>query len=78
MRKEVVSSQWSVVVEREAGGRSVRAAGGRLCFICLLLVAYCSLSFAQGRIYNGTAPLYSPRPELGPTGTGMPQALREV
>lgn len=56
----------------------MRALGGRVLFVCLLLTAYCSLSFAQGRIYNGTSPLYSPRPELGPTGSGLPQPLREV
>ncbi len=78
MRKAVVSSQWSVVSERKAEGGSVRAVGGRVFFVCLLLVASCSLSLAQGRLYNGTSPLYSPRPELGPTGSGLPEALREV
>ena len=53
-------------------------AGGRAVFFCLLLTVYCLLPFAQSRIYNGTSPLYSPRPELGPTGSGMPPALREV
>jgi protein SCO1 len=47
-------------------------------FICLLLTANCPLLFAQSRIYNGTSPLYSPRPELGVTENGLPKALREV
>ncbi|MDT5270123.1 MAG: hypothetical protein QOH49_2309 [Acidobacteriota bacterium] len=29
-------------------------------------------------MYNGTDPLYSPRPELGAAGSGLPAALREV
>jgi protein SCO1/2 len=49
-----------------------------LIVFCLLPVANGQLVFGQSRIYNGTSPLYSPRPELGPTGSGMPPALREV
>jgi protein SCO1/2 len=45
---------------------------------CLLFIAYHSFAFAQGRIYDGSAPLYSPRPELGRPGSGLPPALREV
>jgi protein SCO1/2 len=45
---------------------------------CLLLTACCPLLFGQGRLYNGTSPLYSPRPELGQTENGLPVALREV
>ncbi len=77
MRKAVVSSQWSVVSKRKAEGGGVPVAG-RVLLVCLLLAASCSFSFAQGRLYDGSAPLYSPRPELGPTGTGLPQPLREV
>ncbi|HEY0379415.1 MAG TPA: SCO family protein [Pyrinomonadaceae bacterium] len=77
MRKVVVSGQWSVVSERKAEGGSVPAVG-RIFFACLLLAASCPLLSAQGRLYDGTAPLYSPRPELGPTGSGLPVALREV
>jgi protein SCO1/2 len=29
-------------------------------------------------MYDGSAPLYSPRPELGPNGSGLPPALRDV
>ncbi|HEX8843644.1 MAG TPA: SCO family protein [Pyrinomonadaceae bacterium] len=29
-------------------------------------------------MYDGSAPLYSPRPELGPSGSGLPTALQEV
>lgn len=59
--------------------KSKRVIGkGRVGFFCLLLAIYCSLSFAQGRMYDGSAPLYSPRPELGANGTGLPPALREV
>ena len=29
-------------------------------------------------MYDGSAPLYSPRPELGANGSGLPPALREV
>jgi len=29
-------------------------------------------------MYDGSAPLYSPRPELGPNGSGMPAVLQEV
>jgi protein SCO1/2 len=43
--------------------------------LLLLLPASC---FAQGRLYDGSAPLYSPRPELGPAGSGLPPALRDV
>ena len=35
-------------------------------------------TLAQSRIYNGTSPLYSPRPELGVTENGLPSALRDV
>jgi protein SCO1 len=56
----------------------MRALGGRIFFICLLLTACCSLLFAQGRMYDGSAPLYSPRPGLGTTENGLPTALREV
>ncbi|HJU54852.1 MAG TPA: SCO family protein [Pyrinomonadaceae bacterium] len=77
MKKAVVSGQWSMVSQRKAEGGSVPA-GGRIFFVCLLLVASCSLSLAQGRLYNGTSPLYSPRPDLGVTENGLPVALRDV
>jgi protein SCO1/2 len=78
MKKAVVSSQWSVVGKRKTGDACVRALGGRIFFICLLLSASCSLLFAQGRLYDGSSPLYSPRPGLGTTENGLPTALREV
>ncbi|HKQ99184.1 MAG TPA: SCO family protein [Pyrinomonadaceae bacterium] len=78
MKKAVVSGRWSVVSKSKAAGESVAAAGCRIFFVCLLLAAFCSLSFAQGRMYDGSAPLYSPRPELGATESGLPPALREV
>lgn len=49
-----------------------------LIIFCVMHTACCQLLLAQSRIYDGSAPLYSPRPELGPTGSGMPPALREV
>ncbi|HWT02256.1 MAG TPA: SCO family protein [Pyrinomonadaceae bacterium] len=64
--------------ERKTEGRNAAAAGGRVVFISLLLAACCPLILAQGRLYNGTSPLYSPRPELGQTENGLPVALREV
>jgi len=76
MRK-VSSEQKAVSSKRKTEG-SGAALGGRIFFVCLLLTAYCSLSFAQGRLYSGTSPLYSPRPELGVTENGLPKALREV
>ncbi len=78
MKKEVVSGQWSVVSQRKTKGRSVRVVSGRVFFICLLLSAYCSSAFAQGRMYDGSAPLYGPRPGLGTTENGLPTALRKV
>ncbi len=78
MKKVVVSGQWSVVSQRKTEDRSVRAAGGRIFFLCLLLSAFCLPAFSQGRMYDGSAPLYSPRPGLGTTENGLPTALREV
>jgi protein SCO1/2 len=40
---------------------------------CLLPAAYC---FSQGRMYDGSAPLYSPRSD--PNAKGLPAALQEV
>ena len=77
MRKAVVRSQRSVVSKRKAEGGVVPVAR-RILLACLLLAASCPLSFAQSRIYNGTSPLYSPRPELGVGESGLPRALREV
>ncbi len=45
---------------------------------CFLLSAFCLTASAQGRLYDGSAPLYSPRPGLGTTENGLPTALREV
>jgi protein SCO1/2 len=78
MKKAVARGQWSVVSERKTKGWSVRSVGGRTLFICLLLATYCPLSFAQGRLYNGTKPLYGPRPGAAATENGLPTALREV
>ena len=78
MKKEVGSWQWPVGSKGKAKGRSARAAGGRITLFCLLLTANCLPLFAQGRLYDGSAPLYSPRPGLGTTENGLPQALREV
>ena len=66
--------------ERDGAARGGREFVFRLlpAACCLLLSAFCLTASGQGRIYNGTAPLYSPRPELGPTGSGLPKALREV
>jgi protein SCO1/2 len=75
MKKAVVSNQWSVVSKRKS---KTAISKGRIGLLCLLLAIYCSLSFAQGRMYDGSAPLYSPRPELGANGTGLPPALHEV
>jgi protein SCO1/2 len=85
MKEEVGSRQQAVgskdMKSREQKFRVRRQALARglsLIVFCLLPAAYCQLVFGQSRIYNGTSPLYSPRPELGPTGSGMPPALREV
>jgi protein SCO1/2 len=78
MKQEVFSSQWSVVGKRSEGGQSVSVTSRQIVFICLLLAANCSLLFAQGRMYDGSSPLYSPRPGLGVTENGLPTALREV
>ena len=48
----------------------------KIFFLCLLLTVYCSLSFAQGRMYDGSAPLYSPRSD--PNAKGLPAALQDV
>jgi protein SCO1/2 len=77
MRKAVGSRLWAVSNKRKAEGGSVPPAG-RIIFVCLLLTACCPPIFAQGRLYDGTSPLYSPRPELGQAGSGLPPALREV
>lgn len=78
MKKAVVSWRRIARAKREAAGSSLRAARRGIFFFCLLLAANCPLLVAQSRIYNGTAPLYSPRPELGATESGLPKALREV
>jgi protein SCO1/2 len=76
--KKVSSEQMAVSSKGKTKGMK-KVAGGRVVLFCLLLTAYCSLSFGQSsRLYNGTSPLYSPRPELGVTESGLPPALREV
>ncbi|MDT4895048.1 MAG: hypothetical protein QOH25_125 [Acidobacteriota bacterium] len=85
MMKAVGSWQLAVGSKNMKAGRR-RAAGGWRKFLfcqlptacCLLLFANCLPLFAQGRMYDGSAPLYSPRPGLGTTENGLPQALREV
>ncbi|HKC63924.1 MAG TPA: SCO family protein [Pyrinomonadaceae bacterium] len=81
--KEVGRRQWAVG-SKSMKGRRRKAEGRRRHLVrfflfftacCLLPTAYC---FAQGRMYDGSAPLYSPRPELGPNGSGLPPALKEV
>jgi protein SCO1 len=78
MKKAVGSWQLAVGSKRKTKGKSVQATGARIFFFCLLLIANCQLLFAQGRLYDGSAPLYSPRPGLGTTENGLPQILREV
>jgi protein SCO1/2 len=75
---------------RPAVGRKERLMQSRLSFrrvaasprpsvLVLLMIARWSVAtLAQGRLYDGSAPLYSPRPELGANGSGLPPALREV
>jgi protein SCO1/2 len=79
------SRQQAADGNRKKAGKRMAHARRRKVFFCLLLTAFCLLSFAyslpafaQGRLYNGTSPLYSPRPELGATENGLPVALREV
>jgi protein SCO1/2 len=75
---KAVNSRQLAVGSKSKEGKRVLATGGFIFFYCLLLTASGPLLFAQSRIYNGTAPLYSPRPELGATENGLPKALREV
>jgi protein SCO1 len=78
MKREVGSQKSEA--GKSAGDVERRLARGVLkaALCCLLLAACCAMTFAQSRIYNGTSPLYSPRPELGATESGLPKALREV
>jgi len=82
MRK-VGSRQLAVGSKNMEGRRQKAESRGRF-FVrfLLLLTAYCLLPtaycLAQGKMYDGSAPLYSPRPELGANGAGLPPALREV
>jgi protein SCO1 len=78
MREIISSKQRAVSRKSHRRAGSTRALGRRIFLICLLLTVYCSLALAQGRIYDGSAPLYSPRPGAGGTENGLPQALREV
>lgn len=78
MKEAVSSRQWAVGSQSKTKGGSVFATSRQIVFICLLLTAHCPLLFAQGRMYDGSAPLYSPRPGLGTTENGLPTALREV
>lgn len=75
--KAVSREQKTVSSKRKTESRKAGALSkGRIFFFCLLLTAYCSLTFAQGRMYDGSAPLYSPRSD--PNATGLPQALQDV
>ena len=76
--KREVRSQKSEVRRSTGNGERIIPRCLPLAALCLLLVACCAPALAQSRIYNGTAPLYSPRPELGATESGLPKALREV
>lgn len=78
MKKAGVRGQGSRVSQRKTEGRSVRTASGRIFSLCLLLSAFCLTVFSQGRMYDGSAPLYSPHPGLGATQNGLPTALQEV
>jgi protein SCO1/2 len=86
MKKAVSSPRQAVGSNSKAKSKGMRGAGGwrkflfcQLPIACsLLLITCCQMSFGQSRIYNGTSPLYSPRPELGATESGLPKALREV
>lgn len=87
MKREVRSRKSEIrsrAVERLCVGGGRQTVSRRLhsaAFSLLLLIAFCAFcpqAFAQSRIYNGTSPLYSPRPELGATESGLPKALREV
>jgi protein SCO1/2 len=78
MKNEVASGRRLAAGRRKTKGASVRGAGGRIFFLCLLLAACCPLSFAQGRLYDGSAPLYGPRPGSAATENGLPTILREV
>jgi len=74
-------SGWQFAVS--SGRRGFRCLLPRAsCLVLFVLAASCLLPpvscLAQGRLYDGSAPLYSPRPELGPSGSGLPPALREV
>jgi len=67
---------------RETNGELVRRVAASLRLRVLTLIVIIALpiatTFAQGRLYDGSAPLYSPRPGLGTTESGLPKALREV
>jgi protein SCO1/2 len=83
--KIVGSRQKATGTSRMKAGKRKAHGRRRKFFFCQLPVAFCLLffvsglqAFAQGRLYNGTSPLYSPRPELGATENGLPVALREV
>jgi protein SCO1/2 len=78
MKKAVGSGQRAMGSQNKTKGRSVSVACTRIFLFCLLLTAQCPLLLAQGRMYDGSSPLYSPRPGLGTTENGLPTALREV
>src|SRR3954447_23185515 len=70
------------VGRKKRESRRQKAEGGRkhLVRFLLLFTAYCLLPaaycFSQGRMYDGSAPLYSPRSD--PNAKGLPAALQEV
>lgn len=73
--------QLAVGSKRAAGSRQLAVGRKRRMVLFLLLfTANCLLPaancFSQGRMYDGSAPLYSSRTD--PSATGMPPALKEV
>jgi protein SCO1 len=70
---KVVSGQWSVVSgQKQTGCRAALAVS------CLLLFVFCFPAIAQPGQNPMNGPLYGPRPELGASSNGLPEALREV
>jgi protein SCO1 len=70
------------VGRKKIAGRRQKAENRKrhLVRLLLLLTAYCLLPsafcFSQGRMYDGSAPLYSPRSD--PNAKGLPSALQDV
>jgi protein SCO1/2 len=64
--------------QKAESSRRIASRCSHLAAFCFLLSAFCLTVCAQGRMYDGSAPLYSPRPGAGGTENGLPTALREV